>query len=100
MRIGRRRSRSTQTPAGRLNRMNGRNSIVVSRPNSNGVTSSVVAAISGSASWVIAVPKTLMVSAVQSLRKSGWRRRLRVGRSMPGGVYRPARHVAPPPGRP
>ena len=28
MRIGRRRSRSTQTPAGRLSRMNGRNSIV------------------------------------------------------------------------
>ena len=36
IRIGRRRRRSTQTPAGRLSRMNGRNSIVVSRPNSNG----------------------------------------------------------------
>ena len=29
IRIGRRRRRSTQTPAGRLSRMNGRNSIVV-----------------------------------------------------------------------
>ena len=38
MRIGRRRRRSTQTPAGRLNRMNGRNWIVASSPNSNGVT--------------------------------------------------------------
>ncbi len=38
IRIGRRRSRSTQTPAGRLSRMNGRNSMVVSSPNSNGVT--------------------------------------------------------------
>ena len=36
IRIGRRRRRSTQTPAGRLSRMNGRNSIVVSSPNSNG----------------------------------------------------------------
>ena len=71
MRIGRRRRRSTHTPAGRLNRMNGRNSIVVSRPNSNGVTFSAVAAISGRASWVIALPKTEIVSAVQSLRKSG-----------------------------
>ena len=34
--------------------MNGRNSIVVSRPNSNGVTSRTVAAISGRASCVIA----------------------------------------------
>ena len=69
MRIGRRRRRSTQTPAGRLNRMNGRNSIVVSRPNSNGVTSSVVAAISGRASWVIALPKTEIVSAVHSYER-------------------------------
>jgi hypothetical protein len=30
--------RSTQTPAGRLKRMNGRNSIVASNPNSNGET--------------------------------------------------------------
>ena len=67
--------------------MNGRNSIVVSRPNSNGVTSSVVAAISGSASWVIALPKTEIVSAVHSLRKSGWRRRLRLGAVMDGRVY-------------
>ena len=38
-----------------------------------------VAAISGSASWVIAVPKTEIVSAVHSFRKSGWWSRLRRG---------------------
>ena len=59
--------------------MNGRNSIVVSRPNSNGVTCREVAAMIGSASCVIADPKTETVSAVQSLRKSGCRRRLRFG---------------------
>jgi hypothetical protein len=78
MRIGLRRIRSTQTPAGRLRRMNGRNSIAPRRPNSNGVTFSVVAAISGSASSVIWVPKTLIVSAVHSFTKSRWRRRLRL----------------------
>ena len=95
MRIGRRRSRSTQTPAGRLNRMNGRNSIVVSRPNSKGVTSRVVAAMSGRASCVIELPNTEIVSAVQSLRKSGWRRRLRLGVCMDGRVYggRPAARI-------
>ena len=58
--------------------MNGRNSIAESRPNSNGVTFNVVAAISGSAAGVICVPKTLMVSAVHSFTKSRWRKRLRL----------------------
>ena len=39
MRMGRRRRRSTQAPAGRLNRMNGRNSIVPSSATSKGVAS-------------------------------------------------------------
>ena len=89
IRIGRRRRRSTQTPAGKLNRMNGRNSIVVSRPNWNGVTLRVVAAMIGRASWVIAEPKTETVSAVQSLRKSGCRSKLPreavIARSLPIG---------------
>ena len=79
IRIGRRRRRSTQTPAGRLSRMNGRNSIVVSSPNSNALTDRTVAAISGRASCVIAVPNTETVSAVHSFRKSGWWSRLRRG---------------------
>ena len=81
--------------------MNGRNSIVVSRPNSNALTWSTVAAISGSASWVIAVPKTEIVSAVHSFRKSGWCSRLRRGlghptlecRFGPAGRARAGRHA-------
>ena len=61
--------------------------MVVSRPNSNGVTDRTVAAISGSASWVMADPKTEMVSAVHSLRKSGWRSRLRPWAVHGGRVY-------------
>jgi hypothetical protein len=60
-------------------KMNGRDSIVASRPNSNGVTLRIVAATIGRARSVIWVPKTLTVSAVQSFRKSGWRSRLRDG---------------------
>ncbi len=75
MRIGRRRSRSTQTPAGRLSRMNGRNSIVPSSPNSNGVTCRSVAAMSGIARPLTWLPNWLMVSAVHSRTKSGFRSR-------------------------
>ncbi len=99
IRIGRRRSRSTHTPAGRLSRMNGRNSIVVSRPNSNALTWSTVAAISGSASWVIAVPKTEIVSAVHSFRKSGWCSRLRRGWVIDASSVGSVRSVAPRAGR-
>ena len=74
--------------------MNGRNSIVVSSPNSKALTLSVVAAMIGSASWVMALPKTETVSAVHSLRKSGWRSRLRLGAVMdaestvhPGAIF-------------
>ena len=58
IRIGLRRSRSTQTPAGRLIRMNGRNSITPRRATSNALTSSVMIATSGSASCEICEPKT------------------------------------------
>ena len=51
IRIGRRRSRSTQTPAGRLSRMNGRNSIVVEQAELERRHLRTVAAISGRASW-------------------------------------------------
>ncbi len=39
-------------------------------------------ATSGSASWDTCVPKTLIVSADQSLRKSPWRQRPPVGQSL------------------
>jgi hypothetical protein len=68
--IGRRRRRSTQAPAGRVNRMNGRNSIVPRRATSNGETSRIRTATSGIASALTWEPKTLIVSAVQSFRKS------------------------------
>ena len=58
--------------------MNGRNSIVESSPNSNGVTFRVVAAMIGRASSVTWVPNWLIVSADQSFTKSGWRKRLRL----------------------
>ena len=61
--------------------------MVVSSPNSNALTSSTVAAISGRASWVIAVPNTEIVSAVHSLTKSGWWRRLRRGWVIDERVY-------------
>ncbi len=57
IRIGRRRRRSTQTPAGRLSRMNGRNSMVARSPTSNGDTFRMVAAMRGRASCVTWVPR-------------------------------------------
>src|SRR5512136_2496273 len=107
MRIGRRRRRSTQTPAGRPRRMNGRKAIVPRSATSNGVATSTTIATSGRASCVTCVPTWLTVSAVHSLRKSGWRQRLRrvsamrpPGRSgtgrAPGRVYtRTASGTAP-----
>ena len=74
MRIGRRRRRSTQAPAGRLNRMNGRNSIVPSRATSNGEAPRSVTATSGRARRLICVPNWLIVSAIHSRTKSGLRR--------------------------
>src|SRR5262245_49981945 len=77
MRIGRRRSRSTQTPAGRLNNTNGRNASVPNRANSKGLTSRSRTATSGTARCETCVPKWLIVSAHHNLRKSGSRHKER-----------------------
>src|SRR5918996_4457349 len=72
IRIGRRGSRSTHTPAGSVKRMKGRNSIVPSAATSKALASSTRMATSGSASCETCVPNWLIVSADQSLRKSRW----------------------------
>src|SRR4051812_14175049 len=77
MSTGRLASRSTQTPAGRPTRMNGRNSTVVSRPTSKVVAFRTVMAISGRASMLTWLPSRLMVCPAQSFMKSPWRHRLR-----------------------
>src|SRR5437870_8751015 len=77
IRIGLRRRRSTQAPAGRPNRMNGRNSAVPSSPTSKALASSSRIAISGNPNSVTWVPSWLIVSAVHSFRNAGWRHRLR-----------------------
>ena len=79
MRMGRLGIRSTQTPAGRLMRMNGANSITPSSATSNALTSSVMIATSGRASPVTCEPTWLIVSADQSFRKSGCRHRPPLG---------------------
>ena len=81
MRIGRRRSRSTQTPAGRVNRMNGSISKKPSIAASNGLTLSVMIAIAGIAIMLTWLPNRLIVEAVQSLTKSAWRQRPQAGRA-------------------
>ena len=72
-RIGRRRSRSTQTPAGSVKSRNGRNSTVPSRATWNALASSTTMAAIGSASAEIWLPNWLIVWPAQSLRKSGCR---------------------------
>ncbi len=79
IRIGRRGRRSTHTPAGSVNRMNGRNSTVPSAATWKADASSTRTAASGSASWETCVPNWLTVSADHSLRKSAWRQRPPVG---------------------
>ena len=76
IRIGRRGRRSTQAPAGSVNRMNGRNSIVPSIANANGSTFRMMAAVRGMASRLICDPKTLIDWAAQSF----WKSRLRIRR--------------------
>jgi hypothetical protein len=75
IRIGRRKRRSTYTPAGRLKSMNGSSSTAVSAATSNALASRIEMATNGSASALTWLPKALMVSADQSLRKSPWRQR-------------------------
>src|SRR5919109_191582 len=79
MRTGRRGSRSTQTPAGSVKMMKGRKRTVPSTATSNALASRMRTATSGNAMSSIVEPKTLIVSADQSLRKSGWRQRPPVG---------------------
>ena len=70
IRIGLRRSRSTQTPAGSANRMNGRKPSTPSSENSNGLACSSTAASHGIASAEICEPNSLIDWPVQSFRKS------------------------------
>jgi hypothetical protein len=70
MRIGRRGRRSTQTPAGSVKSMKGRNRTTPSAATSNAVASSTSSATNGIASWETCVPNWLIVSADHSLRKS------------------------------
>jgi hypothetical protein len=74
IRMGRRRRRSTQTPAGSEKRRNGRNSIVPRSATSNGGACSTRIATVGIARRLTWVPNWLIVSADQSFRKSGWRK--------------------------
>ena len=70
MRMGRRRSRSTQTPAGSANSRKGRNSTVPRSATSNALASSTSTAASGSASAETCEPTWLIVCPDQSFRKS------------------------------
>jgi hypothetical protein len=79
MSIVRRRIRSTQTPAGSVKRMNGRNRIVVRAATSKADDSSTITATRGRASCPTCEPNWLIVSADQSLRKSPWRQSPPVG---------------------
>jgi hypothetical protein len=70
IRIGRRGSLSTHTPAGREIRRNGANSTTSNAETSNALTSRVITATSGSARPVTCDPNWLIVSADHSFRKS------------------------------
>src|SRR5262245_24877293 len=82
MRIGRRGSRSTQTPAGSVKSMKGRKRTTPSAATSNAVASRIRSATSGSPSWETCVPNWLIVSADQSLRKAGCRQSPPVGQTL------------------
>src|SRR5262245_38587576 len=86
MRIGRRGSRSIQTPAGIVKRMNGRKRIVPSAATSNGDDSSVMTATRGRARVPTCEPNWLIVSADQSLRKAPCRQRPPFGQRLRIGV--------------
>ena len=70
MRIGRRGAGRPRRPAGRLNRMNGRNSTVPSRATSNGAASSSVDRHERDRQQADLRPELADVSAVHSFRKS------------------------------
>src|SRR6188474_2451456 len=89
MRIGRRGRRSTQTPAGRVKRMNGRKRTVPRAATSNALASRTRIATSAKAMSSIVEPNWLIVSADQSLRKSGWRQSPPLGQTL--RIRRPRR---------
>src|SRR5712691_7990788 len=76
---GRRRSRSTHTPAGSAKKRNGSCSKVVSTATANACAWRILIAAIGSASSVIWEPNSLTDCPPQSLRKSGWRQSPPVG---------------------
>src|ERR687895_676862 len=82
IRIGRRGSRSTQTPAGSEMSRNGANSTTKIADTWNGVASRVMIATSGRAKPPICEPNWLIVSADQSFRKSPCRQRPLCGQSL------------------
>ena len=82
MRIRRRGSRSTQTPANRLNSAVGAAATAASTPISTGPACSVITAVSGRARSVIWSPKSEMVWPTQNFRNSPSRHRLVTPRSV------------------
>src|SRR5437762_578585 len=80
IRIGRRRRRSTQTPAGSAKRMKGRNPSIPSTENANGDACRPTAASQGIARPETWEPNSLTDWPVQSLRKSALRHSPPVGR--------------------
>jgi hypothetical protein len=63
--------RSTQTPAGRVKRRNGRNCTVVRLATANALAFRFVIAIHGIASCETGVPNSLIVCPAHSFMKSG-----------------------------
>src|SRR5712691_7463076 len=76
---GRRRSRSTHTPAGSAKKRNGSCSKIVSAATANARAWRILIAAIGSASSVIWEPNSLTDCPPQSLRKSEWRQSPPVG---------------------
>src|SRR5215207_5504414 len=76
MRIGRRRMRSTQTPAGNVKAIQGRKRTTPRIPISTAPASRLTMATNGMASIVISSPNWLMVWPDHSFMKSPWRQRL------------------------
>src|SRR5690242_17299336 len=93
MRIWRRRSRSTQTPAGSAKRMNGRKPSTPSSENSNGDASSPTAASHGIASCDTCEPNSLIDWPPQSLRKSRFCQSALVGLRIDGPLVEGGREA-------
>src|SRR5437763_534921 len=98
-RTGRRRTRSTQTPANRLSSRKGANSNAPSRPIWAGEAARTSASASGIASWLISLPKRAIGWHPSTLARRGagalalWSF---LGQRISGGVYRAGRVVSLP----